>query len=418
MMETQRNNKETMRIGVLDGVRVLAIGIVVWFHFWQLSWLSPEGTNWSMTFLPRFGYLMVDMMILLSGFCLFLPYAREAVYGAGASSVKINVRDFYIKRLARIAPCYYVVIFVILLLIEIPEGSYEGASVMKDLGPHLVFLHNLFPVSYLGTHLDIALWTVAVIVQLYALFPLFARCFLKKPLVTYLVMTGISLVSTWFIVYNPAITNDNTLVPMLVNNTVSFIAVYANGMLGAWGYMQLKKCMDSYFGSGTSDPEKKRNKSMIGILAVVLAIGCMLIYRVICFQHAVVVGQGSGQVWQLENRYMLSLLFLFFILCLLFSARGFQKIFDNRVVRFLSGISFNYYMVHQYIAAKLRDWDIPEMDGENPREAGSAWQWEFLLLSIVISFVFAIILTYVVEKPCAKWIRKHFIDKRKKIKKR
>ena len=28
-------------IGVLDGIRVIAILIVLWFHYWQQTWLMP-----------------------------------------------------------------------------------------------------------------------------------------------------------------------------------------------------------------------------------------------------------------------------------------------------------------------------------------------------------------------------------------
>ncbi len=34
-------NKIESRIGVLDGIRAIAIGMVVWFHFWQQTWLTP-----------------------------------------------------------------------------------------------------------------------------------------------------------------------------------------------------------------------------------------------------------------------------------------------------------------------------------------------------------------------------------------
>ena len=34
-------NRIENRIGVLDGIRAIAIGMVVWFHFWQQTWLTP-----------------------------------------------------------------------------------------------------------------------------------------------------------------------------------------------------------------------------------------------------------------------------------------------------------------------------------------------------------------------------------------
>ena len=65
----------------LDGIRAIAILIVAWYHIWQLSWLQPiKETNAlavfnidsiNFDFMVRTGYQMVDVMILLSGFCLF-----------------------------------------------------------------------------------------------------------------------------------------------------------------------------------------------------------------------------------------------------------------------------------------------------------------------------------------------------------
>lgn len=56
-----------------DAARVLAVGIVGWYHIWQQSWVSPG----PLEPLVRGGYVWVDMMILLSAFCLTLPYAFD-----------------------------------------------------------------------------------------------------------------------------------------------------------------------------------------------------------------------------------------------------------------------------------------------------------------------------------------------------
>ena len=74
-------------LAVLDGVRAYAILIVMGFHLWQQSWLQnliphdllqPFGVrDFSLTWVPRTGYMFVDVLLLLSGFCLFLPYARQ-----------------------------------------------------------------------------------------------------------------------------------------------------------------------------------------------------------------------------------------------------------------------------------------------------------------------------------------------------
>ena len=78
-------NKLESRIGVLDGIRAIAIGMVVWFHFWQQTWLTPYLnipvkytkyigiTEFNLAGWVRDGFIFVDMIILLSAFCNFYP---------------------------------------------------------------------------------------------------------------------------------------------------------------------------------------------------------------------------------------------------------------------------------------------------------------------------------------------------------
>lgn len=382
---------EIKRIGELDGIRVLAISIVVWFHFWQQCWIMPMIGDFSLDFLPRFGYQMVDMMILLSGFLLALPYARETVYKEKAP----NAKNFYVNRIARIAPSYYLIVLVIFFAIALPTGQYgNGGDAAKDLVPHLFFVHNLFPESYVATHLDGALWTVAVLMQLYLIFPLLVRLFQKNPIVTYIGMVAVGLISTYLFLGMEDIPDDYMKMSLIVNNTLSFLPVYAGGMLGAFGYV--------YFTRG-----RQRNR-ILSAVATVVAIGCVPAYKMCCDMLA---NSEYQQAWQLENRYLLSWLYLIFVLAVLLSAKWFRKIFDNCVMHWLAGISFSMYMVHQYVSQRLAELDIPHMTGSNPGECGTAWQWEKLALCLVISIPIAIALTYLVERPCSKWVKKHFLQK-------
>ncbi len=88
---------ELDHLGVLDGIRVLAVLFVLWFHFWQQTWLMPfyptpflsgigiKQIDFNM--IRRCGYLCVDLLILLSGFVLFLPYAKQTFLKTSVDSV-------------------------------------------------------------------------------------------------------------------------------------------------------------------------------------------------------------------------------------------------------------------------------------------------------------------------------------------
>ena len=108
---------DVSHIKTLDGIRALAILILAWFHIWQWSWLQPikdvpalsiiNQTQLNFDWIVRYGSQMVDVMLLISGFCLFLPYAKNMVLG----SPEPDIKTFYKKRVARIFPSYYFAVF-------------------------------------------------------------------------------------------------------------------------------------------------------------------------------------------------------------------------------------------------------------------------------------------------------------------
>ena len=63
-------------VPVADGLRALCVGVVMWFHIWQQSWLNPSILGEDFNWLVRSGYMLVEPLLTLSGFLLFLPWAR------------------------------------------------------------------------------------------------------------------------------------------------------------------------------------------------------------------------------------------------------------------------------------------------------------------------------------------------------
>lgn len=379
---------EIHHIGVLDGIRALAVLVVVWFHFWQQSWIMPHIGDVSLGWIPRTGYLMVDMMIFMSGFCLFLPYARKMVYGERAQSVS----EFYVKRAARILPSYYIAVAVALVF-ALAMGAYaSNQNMLKDLFAHIFLVHNFFPETYVMTQLNGVLWTVAVEAQFYLFFPLYAKAFQKKPILTYLGMIAIGLSSSYLIGQNFDTINQS----LYVNHVLTFAGVYANGLLAAWLYMVITK--------------NRKRKTVEGVAGMVTACACVYVYYLLTTQLQ---ASDNGQKWQVENRFLLSLLFMVFVLAVIFSARWFRKIFDNRIMVFLAGISYNLYIWHQYIAVKLKEFRIPFWEGDTPpnQSGDTVWQWQYMILCIILSLLVATAMTYLVERPLAKKIlalyRKH-----------
>jgi len=151
------------RLSMPDGLRVIAIGLVAWFHIWQQSWLMPVAQmgNITVDFTPvvRTGYIMVDIMLLLSGYLLFIPIARGG---------RLDVLPFYKKRLARILPSYLLSVLVMLFAFALPANDWQlTPRLTRDLITHLTFTHTFFHETYVGTALNVVLWTLAIEMQFY-----------------------------------------------------------------------------------------------------------------------------------------------------------------------------------------------------------------------------------------------------------
>lgn len=179
----------------------------------------------------------------------------------------------------------------------------------------------------------------------------------------------------------------HTPVSMVVNQLPAFLPVFANGMLGAFVYtLYCTRC---------------KHKRLLSPLFLAVAIGaavCIQQLLVSCYSF-----RQDKQLWQLSYRIPLSFAFLAFLLASAFSPGWFRKIFSNRAMRFLGGISFNVYMWHQWIMVKLVRLTGFTNGGEVTL-AGAKMQWLLTAEGLGLSLLAAVLTTYLIEKPMQKWI--------------
>lgn len=366
-----------------DFLRVLSIFLIAWFHIWQQSWLNPSftllGHYCNLDPMIRAGYAMVDVMLMLSGFLLMLGHL---------SGRNRRPADFYRARAARIVPCYLLCVLVILFFDAIPNGLYGSAKQFWcDLLSHLTFTHSLTRYGYIYTHLNGALWTLSVEVQFYLIFPVLGRAFERRPYATYAGMVALALVCH----AGTALCFSET--GMLLNQLPNMLDAYANGMLAAVIYRKLARRKGARIG-----------RILSAIICVLSLIG---MYYCVCAQSWL---RGSGSEalrhQQLLWRYPLTLCGALFAVSASLSLAGVRAIVSNPLIRFLSGISFNFYMWHQYLAVWLKKWRIPAYTGDTPNIDGQApWQNRYTLICFGAALLLATALTWLVEKPCGKWIR-------------
>jgi peptidoglycan/LPS O-acetylase OafA/YrhL len=121
------------------------------------------------------------------------------------------------------------------------------------------------------------------------------------------------------------------------------------------------------------------------------------------------------QAGQMVRRPILALSLGAVLISLPFSIRPLRLLFGNPVTRFLSGISMNFYLLHQSVAVHLKRLGIPFSEFELPNQAGDrVWQMRYSLLCVGISLVLAVLVTYLVEKPCSRLLAKLFKAKKER----
>ena len=143
------------RRGQIDTLRILAVVWVLFDHFWLAAGSGPMGR------------LSVRLFLLISGYLIthILLRARDSM-----EREKIPLRrvltNFYVRRALRIAPAYYLLIFL--------TWQWGGEDFQKSLPWHLSFQSSLLyaKTQSWGPPYQLAhLWTLSIQEQFYLLWP-------------------------------------------------------------------------------------------------------------------------------------------------------------------------------------------------------------------------------------------------------
>ncbi|MBR4576685.1 MAG: acyltransferase [Clostridia bacterium] len=376
------------RIPELDGLRVLMIFVVSWYHIWQQSWLEPIisvpalGIRWSLDFLVRSGYVWVDGTVLLSAFLLALPLARKG------REFSLDTGDFLFRKARRLLPGFWFIILVFFLAMCLPWDLYQGNGpyMVKDLFTHFTLIFPFWRDTYIYTPLGAAPWTLAVVAQGYLLFPLLARGLRKRPVLTCALLCAGAFGFRAWCLWGLA---DYS---MVVNTLVNFLDVYAIGFGCAFLFAYLEKKL----------PREGKLKKLLPLQAAATAVFFLCGWGLVALlKHQA----GSPDHLTLQGNQMIyrplfALCFAGLMLSAPFSLRPLRFLLGNRLMRFLSGVSMNYYLIHQTLAVHLKRLNFPPSAAENPNMAGEQpWQSLYTLAVFGFSLLAAILVTYLVEKP-------------------
>lgn len=170
----------------IDGLRAIAVLSVVINHYW------PN--------LLTGGYIGVDIFFVISGYIITKLIAKE-VY-----DLKFSLKDFYIRRIKRILPVLFIVLFISVIFsiyIMLPsdaKNTIEASIATILFGANFLYWKQLqfgyFATMDTGIHPLVHTWSLAVEEQFYIIFPLLLYYILKlKNIYINLLLLGFIIVS-------------------------------------------------------------------------------------------------------------------------------------------------------------------------------------------------------------------------------
>ena len=343
------------RLDVLDGLRGIAISLVVWYHAWLVSGLSAGMLN----FIARAGFLGVDLFFFISGFCLFYPYARADAEGKPVPTT----RRFFARRAAKIVPSYLLALVVFALVYRDRFASPGDAA--TQIASHLTFLHTFNPATFGG--ISGPLWTIGVEVQFYFVFPLIVSVFRKAPVLTYL---GMFLVGEGYRLTIAAAHLDSTF--WAFNQLPGYLGIFGAGMLAALLFV----CARRHAG------ELDRGVvTAVSLTAATIAIGGLA--QVAWIDRTA--GIDACYAWVNAHRYTIGPLCIALAVTTAFAAGPWRSVVAMRPLVFLSIISYNLYLWNLEIVFWLHN------SGLSPLGTFAA--------GIAASLAVATAVTYLVERP-------------------
>jgi peptidoglycan/LPS O-acetylase OafA/YrhL len=177
LRQLSRETSSGRFIPEMDGLRFVAITMVILFHLngylvakWPLHHPGfPPQSSW-LAQTALVGFRGVDFFFVISGFILALPFAAQRLTGAP----EVSLRRYYLRRLTRLEPPYFVTLLVLFLLAVWIQGK-TASDLLPHLGASLLYLHNLI-YAHSSPVIGVA-WSLEIEVQFYLLVPLLTLLF-------------------------------------------------------------------------------------------------------------------------------------------------------------------------------------------------------------------------------------------------
>jgi len=357
-------------IAEIDGLRFVAIAMVVLFHSrWRLADLPPQNVFDLSIAQGRFG---VELFFIISGFILALPFAAERLAGARP----VRLKAFYLRRLTRLEPPYFVVLTLYFLLGSTTHlwklwiWSDHHDSLLPRFGAGLVYAHGFLYRGELNPILP-PTWSLEVEIQFYLLVPLLALVFtIRRTAARRALMIGgamFAAILQWFMLESVGFLPPTGLLPPTL---LSYLQFFLVGFLLA----------DVFLLDWRQHPSQGWIWDAIGFAALLIVfIGPPPLDERIQWAHQLVLLPGLFAC----------------AFCAAFRGPKIRSLLTFRWIAIIGGMCYSIYLLHFPLMAML----APHTAGLGGGSGAANVIVQFLVLGGISLLVSAVFFAFV-ERPC------------------
>ena len=388
-------------IAALDGLRGLAVLLTMVDHiFWAETITVPQLLHpsqplnllaFSATELWRdVGETGVELFFVLSGFLLFMPYARTIL---GLQKYP-STGKFYIRRALRILPAYWASLILIIIWLE---PQFLVPSYLADVGSHLLLVHDYSQATKMS--INGPFWTLAVESHFYLLLPLLAwmlwRLSLQKTGWRW-VIVGMLIIAAATPSYGILLSVTKHRWPILsdyltILDVLAYLCIFVCGMACSWFYVSVSTGRFSLL-----SPERIRlicrGLGLAGLTGLIL-------YMLALHGNFLGLGRLLSKASTLIREPILGVCFGTIVLGVVLGWRSWQHLFSQPALRFVGIISYSLYIwndpLYSFIVGPIAD---------NFHSVWAAYL-VYIILSIIVIIPFAFIFYHFIERPFIKFKR-------------
>lgn len=314
--------KSKIYIPNLNGVRCIAAFMVILSHVELLK--GYYKINNFFDSLKLFGKLGVSLFFVLSGFLITFLLLSEK-----QKSLSINIRNFYIRRILRIWPLYYLIvtlsifIFPILSIFDIPSMNLDidnNFELLKIIFLFIFFLPNIL-VSIKLVPFATQTWSIGTEEQFYLIWPWIIKKIDSEffmNLIFVLIVIIYNILNHFDAIYFSNFTYGKTIVNFIETFQIDCLSIGAIGASLVFFKNRILKLIVNDFSFFT----------FFFLLLISLYLDINYYYSF--------------------SATFYSIFFIVIILNLSFN-KSFKNILENKFISYLGKISYGLYMYHQIL---------------------------------------------------------------------